>query len=304
MPFFHQSSLTFAQAKAKIARAASVEADSDMLTKAGDALEAAFQTWNNRRHWNFLRETHTFVTEPAFTVADCTTTINASTITTTNSFTTPKLVRIGDIVSGTSIPVGTSVRAQAASSITVSFPMPATTTQTLTFTRPEYSLSTTHNYIYNVRDLSTNSTVLPMDSRTLDNLVPDQTLQDAPLVYTLHQQGAQGYIRLYPIPITSHYIELKYYRRMTVPNTDGTALDIPIDFEWGVLAEAKAIFLAEKGGYDGLAAFWGTKAADALALAILADKKQPDDEPGFKVGYVHSGFSQPGNTLATTDFDN
>ena len=289
MSLFQQSSLTFAQAKTKVARAASAEADSDMLTKTGDALEAAVQTWNNRRHWNFLRATHTFALMAPFTVASCTT------VSENTSVSAPSLsdVVAGDVVSGTGIRSETYVQSVDTSgspdTMVLSQPASAAGTVTLSFARRDYAAPTNYKYIYNMRNVTTGRKLQHVDSRLYDNVMPEQSMQDEPFFYDQHPMGADGKFRFLPTPSARHMVEAKYYRRMTVPSVDGTALDIPIDFEWGILSEAKAIFLAEKGGYDALAAFWAAKAKEALALAVQADGKQPDEMAGFLPGSMAGG---------------
>lgn len=301
MPLFQASSLTFAQAKVKIARAASAESDTDMLTKAGDALESAFQTWNNRRHWSFLKDTHTFATVVPISVVSCTTTSESTAVT------SPSLSSVvaGDVVSGTGIRAETYVisvdLAAVPDALVLSQPASAAGTVTLTFARRDYLAPTNFKYIYNMRIPASGMTVYPIDSRLLDRISPDQLTQSTPLVYDPHPLGADGKIRFFPTPNARYMIEAKYYRRMTVPSVDGTALDIPIDFEWGVLAEAKSIFLTDKGGYDGQAAFWAAKSADALASAILADKKHPDELASFLPGSTVGGLGRGADTIANTD---
>src|SRR3990170_2707622 len=173
MPLFQNSSLTFAQAKTKIARAASAEGDSDMLTKAGDALEAAFQKWNNKRHWNVLRDTTTVITVAPFDVVSCTTTSGSTTVTSASL----QGVLAGDLVSGTGIrPEAYVVSIDTTPSpdtMELSHAASASGTVTLTFSRRDYAVPTNFKYVYNVRIPSHSLTLRPVHSRLYDALDPD-----------------------------------------------------------------------------------------------------------------------------------
>jgi hypothetical protein len=290
MALFQQSSLTFAQAKVKIARAASSEADPDMLTKAGDALEAAFQSWNNRRHWNFLRDSHVFNTAAPLTITNCTTTAGSTTVTNT-SFITIASGAEGFVVAGSGISPETVVvsvdTVPSPDQLIISAPASISASGvTLLFYQRDYATPTNYKYIYDIRNTLTNRVVWHVSSRDLGHLVPNQEAVGEPFVYDLHPVGEEGKIRFYPIPNASYPLNAKYFRRLTVPSTDGTALDLPIDLEWGLLAEAKSIFLSEKGGYDSTAAFWASKAQEVFRAAVLMDSKIPDDSAGFMPDYV------------------
>lgn len=271
-----------------------------MLTKAGDALEAAFETWNNKRHWNFTRASYGFQTVAPFTVDSCTTTAEGPGVTCASLST----VAAGDLIVGTGIQSGAFVvsvdTGSTPNQLVMSVPATASGTVTLTFYRRDYAAPSDFKFFYNVKDHTNNRIIYPVDSRLHDRLNTSQVGVDAPLFYDPHPMGAAGKMRLLPTPSSRFSLEAKYYRRLTVPSTDGTALDIPIDFEWGIMAEAKAIFLAEKGGYDALAAFWAAKAKEALVLAIATDTKQPDEDAGFLPGYMNVP-STTGDTIAATD---
>ena len=302
MPLFQQSSLTFDQAKTKVARAASAEGDTDMLTKAGDAIESAFQTWNNRRHWNFLKASHIFRLVAPQTIADCQILVNDTTIDNVVDSAYGNLV-VGDVVSGTGILPGTLVTAVAPTGNTISVSTAPTTSATVTleFSRRDYAAPTNFKYIYNMMDLTNNHPVFPSNTRYYDRFFSEPVPQGPPIFYDPHPLGADGKFRFLPSPSAEAIVLAKYYRRMTVPSVGATALDIPIDFEWGIIAEAKGLFLADKGGYDSQAAFWAAKANDAIAAAVLADNKHPDETASFTMGYGAAGVSR--DSLAATDTD-
>ena len=269
-----------------------------MLTKAGDALESAFQTWNNRRHWNTLKDSTTFATVAPISQV-CITTVNSTSIQVTDG----SVLVVDDEVSGAGILPGTYVTVIAGVTVTISLAATATGTPTLTFARRDYTIPTAFKYIYNVRNRTTEAIIWPIDSRLLDRVLPEQAQHDEPTVYDQFPLGKTGKIRFIPTPIGVYAIEVKYHRRMTVPSVDGTALDIPIDWEWGLIAEAKSIFLTEKGGYDGPAAFWAGKAQNAYDEAVRADNKQLDAVFGFMPADFSQALYSPGNSIATTDFD-
>jgi hypothetical protein len=278
-----------------------------MLTKAGDALEAVIQQWNNERSWNFLRTTHTFITVPPFTVADCDTQSGSVTVTAPSFFD----VAEGDVVSGSGIAPETYVIAVSLTAvpdqITLSQPVGATANNiVLTFARRDYEAPTNYKYIYSMRNTTTGHTVSPIDSRIVDNASPSQIMVDDPYMYDPHPVGAAGKFRFYPTPNGVYGIEAKIYRRMAVPDDDADVLDIPIDFEWGILSGAKALFLTDKVGYDRASAFWAAQGEKELKNAKKSDSLHPDAQQGFLPGYLQPsvsgvGVTVGGDTVAGTD---
>lgn len=58
MSLFQQSTTTFSQAKVKVARSAGKEDNTGFLTRAGESLQAAMRFWNRAAYWDFTRTLH------------------------------------------------------------------------------------------------------------------------------------------------------------------------------------------------------------------------------------------------------
>lgn len=286
MALYQQSSLTYAQAKTDVARILSLEGDTDMLTHAGSAIKQAFQDWNNQRQWNFAKSNTVIVLVAPFSVASVTITNGSTTLTSSGGFGS---VVVGDIVTGSGIQNETYITAVSATPFnTVTMSRAAvspTSPGTVTFYRRDYALPTSAGtavkYIYDVRLVSVGKILYPLTTRITDRINPDQTDIGEPSWYDDFPMGEAGKIRFLPTPSGAGTVIVKMYRRLTVPSSDSDVLDIPEDFEFGILSTAKGYFALDKTGGSPLSSSWFAIGREKQREAIAADSKRPDDDLAF-----------------------
>lgn len=296
MALYQQSTLTFSDAKVKVANASSAGADTDMLTKAGDAIRHAFMDWNNARHWNFTKTTAYIRTIAPFTVANCVLVSGNPTITTGDT----SSIVAGDIVSGTGIDNDVVVDAVVDSTTFRLKRAPTESgTVTLTLARRDYALPADVKFIFDIRYVTASRVILPVDDRLLDRLDPVRTDTADPNYYLTYPIGELGKIRFDKPTSGVGTIILKYHRRLTVPSTEGNALDIPEDFEGYILDLSKGYFLLEKEEASGKAQSLLILGEKGIRKAMAADDKLPDAEPAFQPSWtVGPGLDQTTESYA------
>jgi hypothetical protein len=304
MSLFQQSGMTFALGQARVAEIADSSGDADQLTKAGYAIQAALEYWNNRYNWNYLRNIGLGIAIIApYTVVSATTT-DSTTVTSAALFgdgTT--VVRVGDIVSGTGIIAETTVvTVTDTSHITLSRAATATGAATLTFGRSDYALPADFKQMYTARTVVSPRKLFPLNANLYDAISSTQTITGLPEAYSLFPQGGVGKIRLYPPPSTADTLIIKYQRRMTIPTTGSETLDIPQDYEFSLLALAKGLYLADKGGNEVRQAFWTKFGEAGLSSARAVDRANPDEDLAFQPAQsLQTGWNP--NSLAQNSLD-
>lgn len=289
MALFQASTLSFGNAKARVAESSGSSGDTDMTTRAGYAVQQALQHWNNRHHWSWLlTRTQVAVVAP-FTVANCSGTVDTTTLNSTNIFgSTGANVIAGDLVVG---PTGGGIRpdtivtttpSASSTAVTLSVALSATiSATTATFVRRDYALPSDFKWIYSVRLGSNPRTLIPLPTRLYDRQLADQAGTAVPVMYSLFPVGADGKIRLMRSPSAADTLTIKYYRRITTSYTDSDALDLPQDQEFAVIAMAKAFYLNDKVSADGgrdRQQFWWSLANEEMTRAIAADATVPDED--------------------------
>lgn len=157
-----------------------------------------------------------------------------------------------------------------------------------------YDLPTDFKKIYNVRMIGGNPRVLYfIDKRAYDNVRPNQAGQSTPTGYVLHESLAStvpGQIELVPTNGISDTIRIYYYRRHVIPDeiaqgdtaADPDSLDFPARFQNYLLAWARALYLADKGGENERLSFWLNLAMEGLGRAKGEDEFHPDQVPAFQ----------------------
>ena len=255
-----------------------------MLAHAADAIQQAFEDWNNARHWNFAKSTATITLVAPFTVASTTIVDGSTALVSSAGFGS---VVVGDVVTGSGIQAETTIITKTDTSNLVMSRAAVTPTSpaTVTFNRRDYALPTatagTTKYIYNIRNPATGAVLHPADARYYDRIFDYPISAGDPQYYDLFPMGELGKIRFLPFPSAAGTIIVKQYRRLGVPSTGADVLDIPQDFEYGILAMAKGYFALDKTNGRELGIDWLAIGAKKLTEAIAADHKQPDEDAGF-----------------------
>jgi hypothetical protein len=76
-------------------------------------------------------------------------------------------------------------------------------------------------------------------------------------------------------------------------SSESQLLDIPANFERGILALAKFYYLRDKGGDEERIQGWKREADEAFAEAMANDATTPEEQPGFLPGYLGPDTTYP-----------
>ena len=245
-------SITYANAKAYVARILGGETDSTNLSDAGDAILAAISEWNLRGDWSYLL----MDTSEGFSVAGCTGAGAQPIVTTTGSFAG---VNPGVIITGTNIPASTTVlTVNSATQITLSANLSGTVGTTVTFGgdipvvvgEDTYALPSPIKRPYSAR-LTTNERTLQFkEQREIDRGYAYQQDQSTPIFYNVFNTASfstttqNGKVRLFPIPGNTDVLRVRYYRPIAEPSADGDFIDAPDRYlRAGLLELARYFYL-------------------------------------------------------------
>lgn len=276
MPPFNRSSLTYASAQAEVAAAAGSDT-AEMLARAGNSLDAVAQKWNRMR-WKWLQTDQIIGLVAPFTVTGCTTTVNSTTVTTSDSFSS---VLVDDLIEGGGLRPESLVSATGATSITMAVAASATVTgATLTVKRVLYALNSDFKTPFDVRVMGSPKPLYYQPRRLYDREVIDQSSGGEPYGYDLYAVGGKGKIRILPPPAGAESLWVKYYRRIQMPSLVATAsgMDLPEDYEDIFIAAAKSHFLADKGQpFREQWSFW-TQYANEGIREMRKDERLVEDE--------------------------
>lgn len=282
---FAPSTTTVSGAIYEITDTVGASGDSDMRTRALRSLQAGIKYLNGRQNWSWL------MTEaaPIGVVAPFMFTIAAS-AGQSSATGTGLTFKVDDLVVGSGYALGTRVTALG-STTAVGFNTPVTgygagvTTATVTGVRDFYDLPSDWKQPYSVRTLKNFGVLYPAQRRAYDrNVIDEFSSTSIPMWYDLFAGFQKGKIRLLPPPSTSDNLQLRYFRRMTVPTTTATAdvLDIPQDYDFHLMAWAKWHFLTDKGdGRQQQAATWLSLAQDGIKVMLNEQTRQPDETLAF-----------------------
>ena len=164
----------------------------------------------------------------------------------------------------------------------------------------DYNLSSDFRKVYSVR-LETNRRVLSyIEQREWDRAIYDQTSNRTPYGYNIFPRtsNTQAQIRILPTPASVENAIVKYYKLMTVPTVDGTALDIVERYQAYIIYQARANVLANHGENESRVQFWQGKADRMLADMLNESQAQPDDDEGMMPG----SMGTPKFPIDTPDF--
>lgn len=247
------------------------------------------QRWNNAFAWPYYLKTVDIPIVAPFSVANITTTVDSTTATVASSEANSSKVTADDIITDGGSTVVRQTRVTAVSgtnplTYTLSRDALASgTTSTLTFARSDYTIpdSATDavNWVYDVRLTSSPRPLVYLNQRFYDSGRPLNEIS-TPYYYNLFQSGQVGKLRFLPPPNASGTAVMRYHRRI---QPTASTLDIPEDWELGIIALAKALMLADKGGNPDRAAYWNAVAADELDKAIArAAYPTPDAQVTFQ----------------------
>lgn len=292
MTLFQPSQKAVSAAAQEIADTVGASGDGEMTTRAGRSLFAAMEHFNNRANWDFLRtESAPIRVFAPFTVTGITASGGAA------SAAAP--VGHGllpdDFLLVSGFPMGTRISATAASgfgfygSVTG---FTGTAVVSGTVNRDMYDLPSDFKASYGARLHNANVELRYVGRRMYDRSMYNEYTTSTPYWYDLFLVGARGRIRLLTPPIAADTLQLRYYRRMTIPTTTATAdaLDIVQDYEPYLISWAKWHFLVDKGeGRGTQAQTWLAMGEDGLKTMLKDQTRIPDDGLMLTPGHFQFG---------------
>ncbi len=278
MSLFNQSTITTASAISEIAESGGGQADTDMLTRAGRSLVAAYQHFNNYANWEFtLVEAPTILVTAPFGITGVTASANGS------SAAAPvgHGVLVDDFVQGQMFAAAGRVTATAAGgfgfaeTFNASLIPTATAVYTVTANRDFYTIPADWKQPYDVRMLGAQTTLRPIGRRHYDRSVTSEFTAASPLYYDIFGIGGKGKLRLLRPPAFTDRLQLRYYRHL---QATADPLDIPANFEPYFIAFAKWHFLVDKADASERATTWFNFARDGMMQMLKNSVTTPDDD--------------------------
>lgn len=300
---FNQSTKAASAAIAEVVDSAGASADGDMLTRGLRSLAASIEHFNNGAgvgaKWDFLR-TEPFAVQVygPFVVSG----VSASAGQTSAQFPTAQgaLLKVDDFLIGSGIGVGTRITAVNGSSAVglssaFSTALPAGSQHfNITVNRDFYDVSGDWKAPYSARLLGSQKTLRYANRRQYDRGLGDEFgPTTTPGYYDLFVVGGRGKLRILPPPNVDDTLQLRYYRRMTIPSAtaDATLLDVPQDYEPYFIAWAKWHFLVDKTeGRGEQGAMWLAMAKEGIKTMLKDQTTNPDEDLMFIPGAAVGGY--------------
>jgi hypothetical protein len=304
MSLFQPSLKAVSAACQEIADTVGASGDGEMTTRAGRSLFAGLQHFNNTANWDFLRTEAAPITVYApFTVASATASGGAASA----ACPTGHGIKPDDFVAGYGVVMGMRVSATAASGFGVygTFSgFTGTATANYGFTRDMYDLPTDWKQPYTARLLNSSIDLRYVGRRVYDRSGTNEQTVSTPYWYDLFMVGSRGKIRLLTPPTATDVLQLRYYRRMTIPTSPDVAdaVDIVQDYEPYLIAWAKWHFLLDKGeGRGDQMKTWFVMAQEGLKTMLRDQTRIPDEGLMFVPG--HLGPIDNVNSVRLLPFD-
>ncbi len=297
---FTPSTVTVSAAIDEIADTIGGGSDAEFRTRALRSLAAGVKYLNGRQNWAWLLTEY----QPVAVVAPFSVALTAAASASFASAATGHGVQVDDMISGSGLVLGSRVSATAASGVGFNVAMTGDAVSgTYTITRDFYALPSDWKQPYTVKLLTSPRVLWPVQRRMYDRGVVSEIPAGTPEGYDLFAGYQKSKLRLLPPPNASDVLQLRYYRRMTVPSdaTASAALDIPQDYDYHLIAWAKWHFLVDKGeGRKEQAATWLQLANDGLKVMLSDQMRQPDESLAFTPGHSVGGDTWPLGARNTT----
>lgn len=153
-----------------------------------------------------------------------------------------------------------------------------------------YNLAANFRKVYNVRLETTRLVLKYIEQRAWERVVWDVTSSRTPVGYNIFSRSSNtvAQIQVLPPPSSVENLIVKYYRLMTNPSVDGTALDIVERYQGYIIYQAKANILANHGQNESRINFWQARADRMLADMLNESQVQPDQDEGMQPGHSFS----------------
>lgn len=301
MALFTPSTIPWVSAVNMVADSAGATSDSEMTQRAHHSLRAAFQYFNSRAKWNFLRVEAT----PTALVAPFTVPVTASAGNSSATANSGHGVLIDDILLGSGFAPGARVTATANGSFGFNVTLTGYTAGlqsfSLTAVRDSYDLPSDYKSGYSIRLLGGQKALRYVGRRLYDRSVGSESASGTPQGYDLFNSYGRGKVRILPPPSSADYALQRYYRRMFLASASSistTALDIPEDYEAYPIAWAKWHFLTDKRDQGGpQAQTWLSLATEGLKTMMADQADIPDEDLQFIPGhFIPDETANPNST--------
>jgi hypothetical protein len=283
MPLFTPSTIPWVSAVQSVADSAGASGDSEMTQRAHLSLRAAFQHFNARVKWNFLRAEAT----PINLVAPFTfNVVSASSGQASALVSSGHGLLVDDVIIGSGFIAGQRISATGSSSIgffaaITGFSSGTAGGYTATALRDSYDLPSDWKSEYSIRLLGSAKVLTYFGRRAYDRTVVNENQAGTPDWYDLYNSYGRSKIRVLPAPAAGDVLINRYFRRMFVASASSiatTAIDIPEDYESYPIAWAKWHFLTDKREQGGQqATTWLSLAQEGLKT-MIADQADVQDE--------------------------
>ena len=303
MPIFTPSTIAFATAVEQIADAAGASADVEMRGRAFRSLQASLKYFNGRHKWVWLQqEANPIIVVAPFGV---TITADASGVASASAASGHGLL-VDDFIVGSGFVAGarvTAVSGAAGATAQIGFNanitgITAAFSGSVTAARDFYDWPSDFKQAYSFRSLGTLKPLWPAQRRLYDRGVTNEFTTGTPEWYDIFSHFQRGKVRLLPPPNAADVLQLRYYRRMSVPTASGTSsvLDIPDDYDFALIAWAKWHFLTDKKEARAeQATTWLNLANEGIRTMMADQTNLPDETLGFVKGPV-GGWPPRGST--------
>lgn len=232
--------LTYAQAKAQVAKLLGSSSDTTLLSEAGDAIQRAFDKLEKADFEWLIDET---VPSPS----------------------TPTDI---DIVAGTS----------------------------------DYNLPSDFRKVYSCRFLAGDKRpLIYVEQRLWDRTSWDQSAYQYTFGYNIlpRSSNTQAQVRLLGPPAAANTLRVRYYRTLTRPSADGTALDVVERYQDWIIYYARFLVMAEHGEREGQMMLWKSLADEQWAMMSNEDQIQPDRDDYLLPGYIAAPTFPPSHPYYT-----
>ena len=166
----------------------------------------------------------------------------------------------------------------------------------------DYNLPSDFRKIYSARFITNDKRPLKyLSQRDWDRTTWDQSSLQYVAYYSIFPRSSntQAQVRLYGVPARSDNMRVRYYRTLTRPTVDGTALDIVERYQDWVIYYSRFLLLAEHGERETQAMFWKGMADEMWGLMVNEDQTQPDQTQYMMPGSIDSPNFPPSHPYYT-----
>lgn len=294
MALFTPSTIPWATAVEKIADSVGASGDNEMRQRAHDSLRAAFQYWNSKHKWNYLRaEAPPVRIFAPFSVTG----VTASAGQASAAAPAGHGILVDDIILGSGFISGNRVSATAASGFSFFVGITGFSAGTQSFSvsaiRDSYALPSDWRATYTMNLLGAKRALQYVGRRVYGRAAINDSETSSPEWYDLFNSYGRGKIRLLRPPSASDVLVHRYHRRMFLASASAvsTAIDIPEDYESYPIAWAKWHFMNDKNQERReQAQTWLSLANEGLSLMIADEQNLPDEELAFQPSWSVLGW--------------